>query len=85
MAIADTGCTKDEPDCSTVLLVVTAILTGVDGVLQAGGVGIAIESAFLPTSSAPRPRAPRSASPSIRPVPILAGKDGIGLGLVGTF
>jgi hypothetical protein len=86
MAIADTGCTKDDPDCSTVLLVVTAIVTGVDGVLQAGGIGVAIESAFLPTSSGKsRPRAPRSASPSVRPVPILAGKDGIGLGVVGTF
>jgi hypothetical protein len=86
MAIADTGCAKDEPECSTVLLVVTAIVSGVDGVLQAGGIGIAIESAFLPTSSGkPRPRAPRAASPSVRPVPILAGKDGIGLGVVGTF
>ena len=86
MAIADTGCTTDEPDCSTVLLVVTAILSGVDGVLQAGGIGIAIESALLPTSSGkPRARAPRNASPSVRPVPIVAGKDGIGLGVVGTF
>lgn len=86
MAIADTGCEKNEPNCSTVLLIVTALFTGVDGVLQAGGLGIALESAFLPTSSGkPRAKASPSLSPSVRPAPIVAGKDGIGLGVVGTF
>jgi hypothetical protein len=86
MALADTGCAKDEPDCSTVLLIFAAVFTGVDGVLQAGGLGIALESAFLPTSSGKaRAKAPPSLSPSVRPVPIVAGRDGVGLGLVGTF
>ena len=82
MAIADTGCPKDEPDCSTVLLVVTAVLTGMDGVLQAGGLGIALESVFLPTASQ-KPRS--STAPTVRPVPVVAGRDGVGLGLAGTF
>lgn len=87
MAIADTGCPEDEPDCSTVLLVVGAIFTGVDGVLQAGGLGIALESAFMPTSSPSSQREKRkeSSAPTIRPVPYVAGKDGVGLGVVGTF
>jgi hypothetical protein len=81
--VGDTGCPKHDPDCSTVLLVVVAILTGIDGVLQAGGVGMAIESAFLPTSSAPP--AKKSLAPTLHPVPIVAGRDGVGLGVVGTF
>lgn len=87
MAIADTGCTEDDPDCSTVLLVVGAIFTGVDGVLQAGGLGIALESAFMPTSSAGSKREKRkeSTAPTLRPVPYVAGRDGVGLGVVGTF
>lgn len=90
MAIADTGCTDDEPDCSTVLLVVGAIFTGVDGVLQAGGLGIALESAFVPTSSS-SPKREKSgrhdanAAWTVRPVPYVTGRDGVGLGVAGTF
>ena len=86
MAIADTGCPEDETDCSTVLLVVGAVFTGIDGVLQAGGLGIALESAFIPTSSgAKREKRATSDAPSVRPVPYVAGRDGVGLGVVGTF
>jgi hypothetical protein len=86
MAIADTGCPEDQTDCSTVLLVVGAVFTGIDGVLQAGGLGIALESAFMPTSSgAKREKRATSLTPSIRPVPYVAGRDGVGLGVVGTF
>jgi hypothetical protein len=86
MAIADTGCPEGESDCSTVLLVVGAIFTGVDGVLQAGGLGIALESAFIPTSSGAK-REKRAASDAlrVRPVPYVAGRDGVGLGVAGTF
>jgi hypothetical protein len=83
MAIADTGCRDDDPDCSTVLLVVTAVLAGMDGVLQAGGLGIALEALFLPTA-APKPKA-TSATPTVRPVPYVAGRDAVGLGVAGTF
>jgi len=65
-----------------VLLVVTAVLTGMDGVVQAGGLGVALESLFLPTAS-PKPRS--STAPTVRPVPIVAGRDGVGLGFAGTF
>jgi hypothetical protein len=82
MAIADTGCAEDDPGCSKVLPVVTAIFTGIDGVLQAGGLGIALESAFMPTASS-KPRT--KAAPTVRPVPYVAGRDGMGLGVVGTF
>lgn len=87
MAIADTGCTEDEPDCSTVLLVVTAILSGVDGVVQAGGLGIALESVFMQTASGePRREKPRTSdAPTVRPVPVIVGKHGVGLGVAGTF
>ena len=81
--IGDTGCPKHDPNCSTVVLVVVAILTGIDGVLQAGGVGMALESAFMPTSSS-KP-AQKSSAPTIHPVPIVAGRDSVGLGVVGTF
>jgi hypothetical protein len=83
MAIADTGCRDDEPDCSTVLLVFTAVLAGMDGVLQAGGLGVALESLFLPTA-APKPPA-SSVAPTLRPVPYVAGRDALGLGVAGTF
>jgi hypothetical protein len=92
--IGDTGCPKHDPDCSTVLLVVVAVLTGIDGVLQAGGVGMALESVFLPTSSTPKGGAPASPTKktatrpiqvTAHPVPIVAGRDGVGLGVVGTF
>lgn len=90
LALADTGCADSEPNCDTVLVVVRAILTTLDGVGQVGGVGMLIESLFMPTASSTR----RASSPSsnsetgeteIRPVPIVAGKDGVGLGVVGRF
>ena len=81
--IGDTGCPKHDPNCSTVVLVVVAILTGIDGVLQAGGVGMALESAFMPTSSAKLVK--KSSAPTFHPVPIVAGRDSVGLGVVGTF
>jgi hypothetical protein len=87
MAIANTGCSKGDPDCSTVLLVFTAVLIGMDGVLQAGGLGMALEAAFLPTSTARAANTKSRAknAPTIRPVPYVAGRDTLGLGVVGTF
>lgn len=81
--IGDTGCPEHDPNCSTVVLVVVAILTGIDGVLQAGGLGMAIEAAFLPTSSAKPEK--KSGAPTLHPVPIVSGRDTVGLGVVGTF
>lgn len=91
LALADTGCADSEPDCDTVLVVVRAILTTIDGIGQAGGIGMVLESLFLPTaeSTARGASSPSSDSASaeteIRPVPIVTGKDGVGLGVVGRF
>jgi hypothetical protein len=90
LALADTGCADSEPDCDTVIVVVRAILTTIDGIGQAGGIGMVLESLFMPTAeSTARTSSPSSDSASteteIRPVPIVAGKDGVGLGVVGRF
>lgn len=91
LALADTGCADSEPNCDTVLVVVRAILTTLDGIGQVGGVGMVIESLFLPTAESSTRGAPSPSSNSaaleteIRPVPIVAGKDGVGLGVVGRF
>jgi len=82
MALGKTGCpASDSSGCSKVPLVLGAILTIFDGVVQAGGLGIVAEGLFLNTSSA-RP-APQKAS--VQAVPLNFGKDGVGLGVVGTF
>lgn len=91
MSLAETGCADSEPDCDTVLVVVRAILTTIDGIGQVGGVAMMIESLFLPTAatSGAQLSVPRSKSASnetrVVPVPIVTGKDGIGLGVVGRF
>ena len=93
MALADTGCADDDPDCSTFIVVLRAILTTMDGVGQAGGVAVIGEALFLPTASAAAPprrrRAPRPGGGSdsfrLRPTPVASGKNGIGIGIAGTF
>jgi hypothetical protein len=85
LALGDTGCDDDESDCSTVWVVVRAILIGIDGVGQAGGLAAMLESAFLPTMQ-PRPVSPRQQSKvEIHAVPLRTGPSGLGLGLVGRF
>jgi len=94
IALGKTGCPKNSPDCGTATLVIGAILTIVDGVVQAGGLGILGEGLFLNTSNGAA--APRKAEagpaarlfalePTVRAVPLNFGKDGVGLGVVGTF
>jgi hypothetical protein len=91
MALADTGCPDENPDCSKVWVVVRAILIGVDGVGQAGGLAVMAEAALMPTSSfrvAPPPRSAGGQSRrtvQLRAVPYVAGRDAVGLGLVGRF
>lgn len=92
MALGKTGCADDDPGCSTFIVVLRAILTTMDAVGQTGGVLVAGEALFMPTqevSTAPRKRAParlrREQSFVARPVPFTAGKDAVGLGLVGRF
>jgi hypothetical protein len=92
MALGETGCADDDPDCSTIIVVLRAVLTTIDGVGQAGGLAVALESLFLPTAAqnaAPRRRhrpKPVEGTDSfqIRPAPVLTGRT-LGLGLSGTF
>jgi len=92
MALADTGCADDDPGCSKFVVVVRAILTTLDAVGQTGGVLVAGEALFMPTQEAaaepqrkPLPRLRREQSLSLTPVPVLTGRDGVGLGVVGRF
>jgi hypothetical protein len=92
MALADTGCADDDPDCSTFIVVLRAILTTMNGVGQAGGLAVAAEALFLPTSSGPatpqRRRRPKPVEPSesfqLRPAPVLTGRT-MGFGFSGSF
>lgn len=67
MAIANNGCPPNEPDCSKVWVVMRTILTAIDGIGQAAGIGFALEGIFLPTQE-PRPK-------SERPRPDLPGPN----------
>lgn len=89
MALGKTGCPASDSDCSKVPLVLGAMLTIFDGVVQAGGLGIVAEGLFLNTSSsrsAPRKaQLERASAPTVHALPFNFGKDGVGLGVVGTF
>jgi hypothetical protein len=79
--------------------VIGAVLAGLDGIGQAGGVGLLLESVFMQTRE-PAPKSPALSRSHLdfsyhagtaenpvwlRPVPYQAGRDGIGLGVVGIF
>lgn len=86
MAMSQFKCGTNEPNCGTALEVVRYVLAGIDGVGQAGGVLIALESLFLPVQSAARAKLPATPKHAVvRPVPFVAGRDAIGLGVVGAF
>jgi hypothetical protein len=90
MTIAHAGCGSSEPNCTTAVAVVRAILAGLTSIGQIGGLAVLAESAFLPTSSdATSPRHARAAGPPRRAtqpqVAISAAPAGVGLGVVGVF
>jgi hypothetical protein len=86
MALPELKCGSGEPNCGTALVVVRGVLAGLDGIGQAGGIFIALESLFLPVQSAQRAKAPVAPQRAhVRPVPFVAGRDTIGLGVVGAF
>lgn len=93
MALGETGC-GNVSDCSKVLVVLRAIATTIDGIGQAGGLAIAAEGLFLPTQERrdrKRAAAERrhtiqpSASFSWRPTFVDAGKNSVGVGVLGVF
>jgi hypothetical protein len=84
LAMPHFGCGDGEPNCGTALVVIRGILASMDGVGQAGGLFIALESLFMPTRAAASGRAPQKTKQAwVRPVPFIAGRDGVGLGVVG--
>jgi hypothetical protein len=91
MALADTGCPEGKPNCAKWWVVVRAILIGIDAVGQAGGLAVMAEAAFMPTEE-PKANAARRVLPSVSmdtvevfALPLVTGRDGVGLGVVGVF
>jgi hypothetical protein len=92
MALGKSGCADDDPGCSKFVVVLRAILTTMDAVGQTGAVAVMGEALFMPTMEVapgterrPLPRLRRTESFTVHPVPYVAGKDGVGLGVVGSF
>jgi len=100
MAITNNGCRPDEPDCSRVWVVVRTILTAIDGLGQAAGVGMMIESLVLPTQERAATPTKQRRAPEIEeeapppeptgplfqiPTPTVVGQDGVGVGWGGVF
>jgi hypothetical protein len=81
MALKDMGCQKDDPDCTTPLVVVRSVLAVIDGVGQVGGLGVLFESLLVGTSSAPPPPPKRA---SVRAAPMVAGGT-LGVAVAGEF
>jgi hypothetical protein len=91
MSLAESKCETGNPHCdSTVMVVIRAVLTALDGVGQAGGLALMVEGAFMRTAAASQMgAAPKQTKPSprweVRPVPLIADHGGVGVGLAGRF
>jgi hypothetical protein len=93
MALSHTGC-NGGPDCNTLLVVLGAILTSLDGIGQIAGLGLAGEGLFMPTQEPKRTRAALGRERAkrakdhgdffFRPT-FDAGKNTVGLGVLGVF
>jgi hypothetical protein len=77
LALSETGCPDDDPNCPVFPVVLRAVLTSIDGIMQIGGLAIASESLWLPTRSAHSAR--------VRAAPIPMGRGGLGVGVIGRF
>ena len=67
IGIVHNGCPATEPDCSTALVAVRTVLMALDGVAQAGSLGIILEGLFMPTQVAAAPAAAPPREPSAPP------------------
>ena len=85
MALGKTGCAADDPDCGFAMYF-RAILTVLDGVIQAGGIGIAGEGVFMTTeaSGAKPSKKTEAARIVVRPVPVVTGRS-TDLGVISVF
>lgn len=84
LALARAGCADDDLDCTDSDVVFRVLLTVIDGVGQLGALAFLGEAAFLPTAKGDQLRL-KSSPGSVRAVPFVAGKSGVGLGVLGTF
>ena len=90
MALGDSGC-GNVSDCSKVIVVLRAIATTIDGIGQASGLAIAAEGLFLPTQErrdrkrGQLDKTQPSAGFSWRPTFVDAGKNSVGVGVLGVF
>ncbi len=66
MKLFQTGCSDTAPDCNRFLLAVGAVLAGLDGLGQAGGVGLLLEGIFLQTRPAAPAPPPGAWGPTLR-------------------
>jgi hypothetical protein len=83
-ALSHSGC-GNVADCSKVIVVLRAIATTLDAIGQATGLAIAAEGLFLPTQEPRRQRADSKPS-RVEVYPTLdAGKNTVGLGVLGVF
>jgi hypothetical protein len=90
LSLGHTGCADTNPGCATLGIVLRAVLTGLDGVVQAGGLALITEALFLPTAApadvGARSRSRRThAGLRLRPVPIVTSSEMFGLGVAGQF
>lgn len=87
MALSHTGC-GGGPQCNTLLVVLGAIATTLDGIGQAAGLALAAEGFFMPTQEPKRTRAALRAKRykdfDLRPT-FDAGKNSVGFGVLGVF
>lgn len=87
IAFSHSGC-GNVSDCSKVIVVLRAIATALDGIGQAGGLGLVAEGLFLPTQEPKRKRAELKLKPVTgvqwRPT-FDAGKNTVGFGVLGVF
>src|SRR5260221_9940241 len=87
MALAKSGCSGREPDCTTLTVVLRTLLTTLSLVGQTGGLLAALDGAFVPTRAASpdvRPRA-RARAAHVAVLPTSVGASGAGLAVIGDF
>ena len=81
VALAQSGCAENDTDGCTVPLIFRTILLVLDGLVQAGGVGLVGEGLFMTTEAA-GPDAPDAAEWHVVPD---VGPTHTGIGVIGTF
>ncbi len=82
IALAQTGCAPDDPDCGAILAL-RGILLVVDGIAQLGGLGLIAEGIFM-TTEADAPASPGKRKTSWSVAPVITPTQ-TGFGVVGTF